>query len=100
MTKLASTDVLAHKLILAGSVKVATYGKVSIFSTTMTTCWGFVTFIHDEQAQGVMSRNDDRRRVAGTAVYYSDPLRVVFRSDEERYKADESFNDLRVGFIR
>ena len=74
MTNLARTNVLAYKLILVGTVKVTTYRKVRLFSTTMATCWGIVTLIHDAQAQIVMNGDDDTRRVAGNSCIVQQPV--------------------------
>ena len=70
MTNLASTNVLAYKLILARPVKVTTYRKVSLFSN----CSGIVTLIHDAQAQIFMSGDDDTRRVAGNGCIVQLPV--------------------------
>ena len=68
MTNLASTDVLAHKLILAGTVEFTAYSKVSLFPTAMATCGGIVTLIHDAQAQDVICGDDDTRLASATAI--------------------------------
>ena len=100
MTNPASTNLLAHKLILVGTVKVTTYRRVSLFPTTMATCWEIGTLIHDAQAPVVMSGDNDTRRVVGNGCIVQQPLCVVYQFYEEQYKVDKSFNDLPDGFTR
>ena len=71
---LASTNVLAHKLILVGPVKVPTYREVSLFPTTMTACWRIVTLIHDAQEQIIMSGSDDTSCVVGNGYIIQQPV--------------------------
>ena len=64
----------AHELILAGPVKVATYREISLFPTTMPTCWCIVTLIKDAQSQTIMSGNDDTRSVTGNGCIKQQPV--------------------------
>ena len=60
-----STNVLAHKLILAGPVKVATYREISLLTPTMPTSWCIVSLIQYAQAQIIISGDDNTRCVTG-----------------------------------
>ena len=74
LARLASTNVLEYKLILAGLVKVTTYGKVGLFPITMIACWSIVTLIHDAQAQIVMRGDDDARSEADNVCLVQQPV--------------------------
>ena len=76
MTNLASTNVLEHKLILAGPVNVTINRNLRLFPTTMPTCRGIVTLFHDAQAQLVMSGDEDARRVAGNGCIVQQPVAI------------------------
>ena len=100
LTDLSSTNVVAHKLILADPVKVVPDREASLLTAKMPTCWRIVTFEHDAQTQIIMIGYDDTRVSSATAVWYSNPLRVVYRSKAERYRDGKSVKDFRDEFAR
>ena len=82
-----------YKLILAETVKVNTYRKLSLLPTTMPACWCIVKFEHKQQSQIIMISYDDTRRVAGNDGVVQQPVASRISIQRGKYRIGKSDKD-------
>ena len=63
LTNLASTNVFAHEIRLASSLKVVTDRKISLRTVAVPTCWCIVAFKHDRSPEIMLERYDGTTHV-------------------------------------